>query len=68
MFLKFVQQLAEFDSIMEEHLRRALNKQHKVTTYMSKAIQNDIIHLIVHNIKCHILDEVKKNQNITPLY
>lgn len=31
--------------------KRALNKQHKITTHTSKTIQNEIIHLIALNVK-----------------
>ncbi|GBN03808.1 Zinc finger MYM-type protein 1 [Araneus ventricosus] len=61
-FLKLVQLLAEFHPVMEENVRSSLNKQYKLTTYLSKTIQNEVIHLIAHNVKSYILDEVKKSK------
>jgi hypothetical protein len=48
-FLKAIQLLAEFDPIMEEHVRRILSNEEKTATYLGKNIQNEIIGLLHDN-------------------
>ncbi|EFA12393.1 Zinc finger MYM-type protein 1-like Protein [Tribolium castaneum] len=54
------QLLAQFDPIMEEHVRRVLKKEETKAHYLGKNIQNEIISLLHKNIKFHIINEVKK--------
>lgn len=61
-FLKLIELLAEFDPVMEEHVRRVLKKKEKGVSYLSKNIQNELINIISDNIRQHILKEVKKSK------
>ncbi|XP_047137607.2 zinc finger MYM-type protein 1-like [Hydra vulgaris] len=53
-FLKFAQYLAIFDSLMNEHLRKILNKELH-THYLGKDIQNELIQLLGNAIKKEII-------------
>lgn len=57
-FLKTVELLAKFDSVMTEHVRRITNKETHIH-YLSHDIQNELIHLLAENIRQHILDKLK---------
>ena len=59
-FLKLIQLLAEFDPIMEQHVRRILNNEEKKATYLGKNIQNEIIGLLHDTIKSYIIKQVQK--------
>lgn len=59
-FLKLVETVAKFDSIMMEHLRRIQTSPKKnIAHYLGDNIQNEIIHIISEAIKQNILDMVK---------
>ncbi|KAG6931394.1 zinc finger MYM-type containing 1, partial [Chelydra serpentina] len=53
-FLKFVEYLALFDPLMDEHLRRIKDKEMYVH-YLGKDIQNELIQLLSNAIKQKIL-------------
>ena len=61
-FLKMIQLLAEFDLVMEEHVRRVLRKEERQATYLSKTIQNELIDVISNNIRQYILKAVRKSK------
>lgn len=61
-FLKLIQLFAEFDPVMEEHVRRILRKKVSSATYLSKTIQNELISLISEKIKCHIIEDAKRSK------
>ena len=56
-FLILVELLAEFESVMQEHVRRVLKKEEKQATYLSKTIQNEFINTISDGIKKHYIME-----------
>ena len=53
-FLKFVEYLALFDLIMNEHLHR-VKDQETMVCYLKKVIQNELIQLLAGTIKQQIL-------------
>lgn len=57
-FIQLVCFCAETDAVLATHLLKA--PRH--STYTSKTIQNELIHLIGENIRNEILDEVKSAQ------
>lgn len=59
-FLKIVELLAEFDPVMQEHVRRVLAKEERQASYLSKTIQNELVTNISNNIKKHILESILK--------
>lgn len=61
-FLKLVELLAEFDPVMQEHVRRVLKKEEKQATYLSKTIQNEFINTISNGIKKHIVNAIIKSK------
>lgn len=61
-FLKLVELLAEFDPVMQEHVRRVLKKKERQATYLSKTVQNELISTISDNIKRHILEAIIKSK------
>ncbi len=58
-FLSQVELMAQFDPILNEHIRRIQTKEAKVY-YLSSTIQNEIITLIGDKILQEILGRVKK--------
>ncbi|GFV86233.1 zinc finger MYM-type protein 1 [Trichonephila clavipes] len=59
-FLQIIQLLAQFDSVMDEHLRKVLKKEEVKVHYLGKEIQNELITLLGENITSHIIGEIKK--------
>ncbi|GFX78879.1 zinc finger MYM-type protein 1 [Trichonephila clavipes] len=59
-FLQIVQLLAQFDPVMEEHLRKVIKKEKVKVHYLGKEIQNELITLLGENITFHIIGENKK--------
>lgn len=48
-FLSLIEMLAEFDSIMQEHVRRIKNNETR-NHFLSNTIQNEIIEMIVFQV------------------
>ncbi|CAH9128174.1 unnamed protein product [Cuscuta epithymum] len=57
-FLKIINMIAEFDPIMEEHLRRIRKKEIR-NHYLGHNIQNEMIQLLSNEVKKKILQVVK---------
>lgn len=57
-FLSLVELMCQFDSVLNEHLKRIKNKEMKVH-YLSPTIQNEIIHLVGEKIIEEIMRRVK---------
>ncbi|KAM7517353.1 hypothetical protein LguiA_006936 [Lonicera macranthoides] len=57
-FLKIINMIAEFDPIMQEHLRRIRKKEIR-NHYLGHNIQNEIIQLLANEVKKKILQIVK---------
>nr|XP_047124141.1 zinc finger MYM-type protein 1-like [Hydra vulgaris] len=58
-FLKFVEYLALFDPLMNEHVRKIKNQKNKTAHYLGKGIQNKLIQILANAIKDNILTRVK---------
>lgn len=58
-FLKLVEHISRFDTVLSEHLRRITSKETYVH-YLSKDIQNEFISLLSSKVSEHILDELQK--------
>ncbi|XP_065667771.1 zinc finger MYM-type protein 1-like [Hydra vulgaris] len=61
-FLKFVEFLALFDPLMDEHLRKIKDNETHVP-YLGKDIQNELIHLLSNAIKQKILTSARDPNN-----
>lgn len=57
-FLKFLEYLALFDPVMQEHLRRVHNKETHIH-YLGKNIQNELIKLLSDAVQNKILSAVR---------
>jgi Domain of unknown function (DUF4371) len=57
-FLKIVELLGKFDPLMREHIQRSSSKEIK-THYLGKNIQNELISLIVDEIKNRIINDFR---------
>lgn len=58
-FLKLVEHISKFDTVLSEHLRRITSKETHVH-YLSKRIQNEFIALLARNVNENILTELQK--------
>lgn len=58
-FLKLVEHISRFDTVLSEHLRRITSKESHVN-YLSKQIQNEFIALLSCKVNEHILSELQK--------
>ncbi|XP_047123044.1 zinc finger MYM-type protein 1-like [Hydra vulgaris] len=58
-FLKFVEYLALFDPLMNEHVRKTKNQEIKTAHCLGKEIQNELIQILANAIKDNILTRVK---------
>ncbi|KAL6495855.1 hypothetical protein OROGR_030418 [Orobanche gracilis] len=59
-FLSIIRMIADFDPIMEEHLRRIRKKEIRRFHYLGHNIQNELILLLASEIKRKILITVKE--------
>jgi hypothetical protein len=57
-FLGLVETLAEFDPVIQEHVRRITNDETQVH-YLGPRIQNELIHLLASSIKSEIIKKIK---------
>lgn len=57
-FLGLVETLAEFDPVIQEHVRRITNEETQVH-YLGPRIQNELIHLLASSIKSEIIKKIK---------
>lgn len=58
-FLKLVEHISKFDTVLSEHLRRVTSKETNVH-YLSKQTQNEFISLLSNKVNEHILNELEK--------
>jgi hypothetical protein len=58
-FLGLVEMLAEFDPVIQEHIRRITNDETHVH-YLGPRVQNELIHLLGSAIKSEIIRKIKE--------
>ena len=57
-FLSLIEMIAEFDPIMQEHVRRIKSNETR-NHFMSNTIQNELIEMIAFQVKKSIIEKVK---------
>ncbi|KAG2597940.1 hypothetical protein PVAP13_5KG311521 [Panicum virgatum] len=57
-FLGLIEMLAEFDPVIQEHVRRITNEETHVH-YLGPRIQNELIHLLASAIKSETIEKIK---------
>ena len=59
LFLQMIEMIAEFDPIMEEHIRRCQARQIQYT-YLGPKIQNELIQMLASDVRSSIVAKVKQ--------
>ena len=59
LFLQMIEMIAEFDPIMEEHIRRCQARQIQYT-YLGPKIQNELIQMLAYDVRSSIVAKVKQ--------
>jgi hypothetical protein len=58
-FLGLIEMLAEFDPVIQEHVRR-ITSEETLLHYLDPKIQNELIHLLASAIKSEIVSKIKR--------
>ncbi|XP_060855512.1 zinc finger MYM-type protein 1-like [Metopolophium dirhodum] len=61
-FLKLIELMAKYDSVMAEHVRRIINSKKNISHYLGKDIQNEMIDLLAQSIKSRIVTMVSEEK------
>ena len=60
-FLGLIEMLAEFDDVIQEHVRRITNEETHAH-YLDHKIQNELLHLLAPAIRSEILKKIKSSK------
>nr|XP_048714817.1 zinc finger MYM-type protein 1-like [Caretta caretta] len=58
-FLKIVELMAEFDAVLQEHVRRVTTREMYTHHYLGKTVQNEIIQSLATKVKEKIVPDLK---------
>ena len=61
-FIELTYFLAEYDSVMNDHLQKVSQSKEVTVSYLSEDIQNELVDILGNSVRQKILEQVKESK------